>query len=147
MTLIQESTKNLLDLIKGKYNKVAFEPWGMKEYDDFEERYLKPLTPAEQVEVFQAAYHKMEDNSSLEQNIKQLFYLASVYTVPFYEVYFDILEQETDTKKLRLFFREMHYYIDDCWSDSYKNSLTEHERELLKKYCERYQLPVICINE
>ncbi len=139
MSNLIEAADNLLDLIEGKYNKVSFERWGMKEYDDFEQRYLDTLTAEDKINVFSSTYRKITGNKTKE-NIERLFYLAPVYKVDFYEVYFKILESETSALKKNIFFNEMHYYINDCWNESDKQELTTHQKTLIKKYCSQYGL-------
>jgi len=139
MANLTEATQNLIDLIEGKYNKVPFEGWGMKEFDDYEERYLSPLSGDERISVFSSAY-KILGSNDLEEHVKQIFYLASVYGVKFSNDYFTLLENETDSIKRRIFFSKMRYYIEDRWSESQKKSLTDHQKMLLKKYCNQYGL-------
>mgnify|MGYP005989646857 CR=1 FL=1 len=142
MADIAEAAENLLALMAGKYDKVPIEPWGMKEYDDYEKRYLLPLTEDERVQVFEQAYYQL-NGESLKDRIETLFDLAwNVYCVPFYKRYFSILEQEQLKEKKQFFFNSMRYYINEYWSEKQRDNLTDHEKGLLKKYCKQYDLPL-----
>ena len=141
MADIAEAAENLLALMAGKYDKVPIAPWGMAEYDDYEKRYLLPLTEDERVQVFEQAYYQL-NGENLEGEIRSLFRLANSYGVKLSKKYFLILEQEQSEKKKQLFFNKMRYYIEDRWYESDKEKLTDHEKSLLKKYCKQYDLPL-----
>ena len=139
MTTINKSAEKLNQLIEGTYPDVGGSPWGMEEYNHFERNYLNPLTDDEKVKVFRIAYEQLGEDK-LAQNIKRLFYFASVYTVKFSKEYINIIRTETSEIKKQSFFQKACYYIDDRWSQKAKDAVTEKDRDLIKKLCEKYNV-------
>lgn len=139
MTDLVDAADKLIDLIEGRYSEILFNRRGMEEYDDYEEKYLGLFSSEDKVLIFCNAYNRLDINN-IEESVKQIFYLASVYGVKFSNAYFDLLEREVNEEKKRIFFTKMRYYIEDRWSDSQKESLTPHQKILLKRYCSQYNL-------
>jgi hypothetical protein len=140
--LVQKTTAlsatKLVDLIQGRYDEFKGHRWGMGEFDDFEEKYLLNLSDDEKLLVFHDAYKALPIG-----DIEQLLDLASSFKVKFSSVYTDILRTETDKDKLKVFFIEVHYYINECWSDSAKELLVDEDKQMMNKLCTKYGLPLL----
>jgi len=138
---LSENADKLVELIEGRYSEFLGSRWGMGEYDDFENKYLSPLSQAGKVSVFRLAYERL-DSEKLNESIKQLFYLASSYGVKFSKEYLDILKNEKSEKKKEIFFYKARYYIEDRWSESAKKLLTDKDKNLIKELCIKYGQPL-----
>lgn len=136
---LNQSIDKLIELINGCYTDFSESPWGMEEYDHFEKVYLNSFSEDEKVAVFRGAYERFELDR-IENKIKQLFYLASVYRVRLSKCYFDILRIELSEEKKRVFFEKAVYYIGDRWSLNAKRNLSLADREILDSLCEEYKV-------
>ncbi|BFM48193.1 hypothetical protein [Marinomonas sp. THO17] len=140
MKSLNKAVVKLIDLISGNYNEVlSGNPWRMEEFEHFENTYINPLSDEDKIKVFRKAYDLL-GSENLADNIKQLFYLASIYGVKFSNEYIDILQNETSAKKKEVFFKKAHYYIEERWSSSAKLALSSDAKKMIDDLCKEYGL-------
>ncbi|MDW6092469.1 hypothetical protein SBX64_07920 [Vibrio rhizosphaerae] len=146
MKNLELAAQKLILLIEGQYDDIIPSPWGMEEYNHYDEKYLQPLSEEEKISVFYMGYNKLKENDELEENIKQIFYLSSCFGVKFSKEYINILRNEKSEIKKRIFFEKTCYYIQDRWSKESKLSLPKKDRELINSLCNKYNIPSPIIN-
>lgn len=134
------AANKLTDLIEGKYRDITPSPWGMDEYNHFDETFLHPLSEGEKITVFCITYANIKEDSELKENIKKLFYLSSCFSVPFSKEYMNVLRNEKSEIKQRFFLEKVCYYINDRWSEKSKSALSEQDKNLINTLCEKYNL-------
>ncbi|ASA57903.1 hypothetical protein [Vibrio gazogenes] len=146
MKNLELAAKKLILLIEGQYDDIISSPWGMEEYNHYDEKYLQPLSEEEKISVFYMGYNKLKENDELEENVKQIFYLSSCFGIKFSKEYINILRNEKSEIKKRIFFEKACYYIQDRWSKESKLSLPKKDRELINSLCNKYNIPSPIIN-
>ncbi len=135
------AANKLTDLIEGEYRDITPSPWGMDEYNHFDEKFLQPLSEEEKITVFCIAYANIKEDNKLKENIKNLFYLSSCFSVQLSKEYINILQNEKSKIKQRFFLEKACYYINDRWSEKSKSALSENDKNLINSLCEKYNLP------
>ncbi|WNJ95647.1 hypothetical protein RND59_00555 [Vibrio ruber] len=139
MKNLELAAQKLILLIEGQYDDIIPSPWGMEEYNHYDDKYLQPLSEKEKIAVFKLAYQNIDTEHF--NSIEQLISLAPSFKVKFYQEYFGILRNETSKKKKEILFKNIKNQISE-WPIHDQQSLSTEEKKLITSLCKQYDLPL-----